>query len=151
MQIKIYSIPIIGGEVLMEEMNVFLRSKKILQTEMQLVTDANRAYWSFCIRYIEDVAISDRDKPKVDYKQVLDEPSFARFSKMRDIRKKVSMDEGIPAYAIFTDEELAGIAKLEDISLLKMRTVKGIGEKKVEKYGQYFLETRATVPNGGTD
>ena len=135
----------------MEEMNVFLRSKKILQTEMQLVTDANRAYWSFCIRYIEDVAISDRDKPKVDYKQVLDEPSFARFSKMRDIRKKVSMDEGIPAYAIFTDEELAGIAKLEDISLLKMRTVKGIGEKKVEKYGQYFLETRATVPNGGTD
>lgn len=140
MQIKIYTIPLVGGEALTEDMNVFLRSKKILQTEMQLITDANRAYWSFCIRYIEDVTISDKEKPKIDYKQVLDEPSFNRFSKMREIRKKIAMDEAIPAYAIFTDEELAGIARLEDRALAKMKTVKGIGEKKVEKYGQYFVK-----------
>jgi superfamily II DNA helicase RecQ len=140
MQIKIYTIPIVGGESLTEDMNVFLRSKKILQTEMQLITDANRAYWSFCIRYIEDVTISDKEKPKVDYRLVLDEPSFNRFSKMREIRKKIAVDEAIPAYAIFNDEELAGIAKLEDRALTKMKTVKGIGEKKVEKYGQYFIK-----------
>ena len=138
-QIKIYSIPLIGGEALVDEMNVFLRSKKILQTESHITHDADRAYWSFCIKYIDDVAITDKDKPRVDYKQVLDEASFQRFLKMKEIRKKLANDEGIPAYAVFTDEELAGIAKLEERTLPKMKSVKGIGDKKIEKYGEHFI------------
>ena len=37
MQIKIFTIPIMGGELLVEEMNVFLRSKKVLQLKEHLV------------------------------------------------------------------------------------------------------------------
>jgi hypothetical protein len=33
MQIKMYSIPVMGGELLMEEMNVFLRTQKVLEVE----------------------------------------------------------------------------------------------------------------------
>ena len=39
MQIKIFTIPIMGGEKLLEEMNVFLRSKKVLQVEQHLVQE----------------------------------------------------------------------------------------------------------------
>ena len=83
--------------------------------------------------------MSNTEKPKVDYAKVLDEASFKRFSKMREIRKRLATEESLPAYAIFTDEELSNIAKIEDLTLAKMKSIKGIGEKKVEKYELLFL------------
>ena len=37
----------------------------------------------------------------------------AYLKRLREIRKKVAADEGVPAFAVFTDEELAALAKLE--------------------------------------
>lgn len=140
MQVKIYTIPIIGGESINEEMNVFLRSKKILQVENHIVTSGQNSFWSFCIRYIEDTTINEREKQKVDYRQVLDEPTFHKFSRLREIRKQLAQDDAVPAYAVFTDEELSNIAKLETITLAGMKKIKGIGEKKIEKYGHHFVK-----------
>ena len=137
MQIKIFNIPIPGGEEINEEMNKFLRSKKVLQTESQLVNNASGAFWCFCIKYLDEAPQGTRKK--VDYQQVLDQESFQRFTAMRKVRKQLAQDEGIPAYAIFTDEELAGLAQLEALTPATMRSVKGIGEKKIEKYGNHFF------------
>lgn len=38
MQIKLFTIPVHGGERLLEVMNVFLRSKKILQLKEHLLS-----------------------------------------------------------------------------------------------------------------
>ena len=46
----------------------------------------------------------------------------------------------LPAYAVFTDAELSGIAKLPVIDKLSIQSVKGIGEKKIEKYGNIIAE-----------
>ena len=138
MQIKVYSIPIHGGERLVEEMNVFLRSKKVLQIEQHIVTLSQSSSWCFCIHYIDDVTITE-SKVKIDYREALDDKTFKVFSRLREIRKKIATEEGLPAYAIFTDEELSNIAKLEEITASKMQTIKGIGEKKVEKYAQRFI------------
>ena len=40
---------------------------------------------------------------------------------------------------VFTNEELAELAKIEGLTEAKMKSVKGIGQKKVEKYGHHFL------------
>lgn len=138
MQIKIYSIPIHGGERIVEEMNIFLRSKKILQIEQHMVSSSQSSSWCFCIHYIEDVMTTDT-KAKVDYREILDDNAFKIFSRLREIRKKIATDEGLPAYAIFTDEELSNIAKLEEITPANILKIKGIGEKKVEKYAQRFI------------
>lgn len=45
----------------------------------------------------------------------------------------------MPAYAIFTDKELAALAKLEVLTAKNMVEIKGIGQRKVEKYGTYFI------------
>ncbi|GJL84108.1 MAG: hypothetical protein DHS20C01_37420 [marine bacterium B5-7] len=138
MQIQIYTIPILGGEELNDELNRFLRSKNVLQVESQLVSCGQNAFWCFCIKYIEEKSM-ERGKKRVDYREVLDDDSFRRFSRMREIRKRLAQAEAIPAYAVFTDEELAEMAKLEDLTLAAMKKVKGIGQKKVEKYGGYFI------------
>jgi len=141
MQIKIFSIPIPGGEELVEEMNRFLRSKKILQTENQLVSDANGTFWCFCIKYLDETP--QNKSRKVDYREVLDPESFQRFTNLRTIRKQLAQDEGIPAYAVFTDEEMARLAQQEELTPAAMRSVKGIGAKKIEKYGHHFFTNKA--------
>ena len=104
------------------------------------------AAWSFCITYLEEGFTKSKGKAKVDYKEVLDAESFDRFSQMRVIRKKIAQEEAIPAYAVFTDAELGALAKVEELSFAKMKTIKGIGEKKIEKYGKHFIlgTTKAT-------
>lgn len=139
MQIKIFTIPIVGGEEQNAELNIFLRSKKVLEVEQQMTQQSGCSFWSFSIKYLDDHAFSEREKPKVDYRKVLTETEFERFSKLRAIRKEISKEEDLPAYTIFTDEELAGIAKIELLTLAEMKSVKNIGEKKIEKYGQRFL------------
>lgn len=83
---------------------------------------------------------------KVDYKGVLSPEEFARFTSFRRIRKQIADSEAIPAYAVFTDAELAELSKLSELSLETMRKVPGIGKKKLEKYASAFVaDTEATA------
>ena len=142
MQIKIYTIPLPGGEALTEDMNVFLRSKKVLEMTEHVVSSERGAHWCFCIKYLDDA--SNTDRQKVDYRLVLDDASFQRFSRMREIRKQLAQEGSVPAFAIFSDEELAAMAKISPLTLGAMRSVKGVGEKKVEKYGARFIDQAVT-------
>lgn len=141
MQIKIFTIPALGGEAINEDLNAFLRTKKILQIEQELVHCAQSAVWSFCIRYIEDYSPIIKEKDKIDYKEVLGEEAFGRFAAMRETRKRIAKEEGLPAYAIFKDEELAKMAEHQDLTLANMKSIKGIGPKKLETYGQHFVKS----------
>ena len=149
MQINLFTIPVGDNCTALQEMNTFLKSNKILEVQNKLIRNENGAYWSFCVRYIEQsfIPISE-NKAKVDYRLLLDGPTFQKFSDLRVIRKKVATDEGISAFIVFTDEELAELAKLEEITIKSMFGIKGIGEKKVERFAKYFitkLETNETT------
>jgi superfamily II DNA helicase RecQ len=152
MQIKLFTIPIGDSGAAVEEMNHFLRGNKILEVENHLISNANGAYWCFCVRYIEKNFMlgSGTAKAKVDYKQVLDEATFQKFSRLREIRKKIAADEGVPAFVIFTDEDLAALAKLETITEKTMLSVKGIGDKKVERYAKHFITKPSADEKTGT-
>lgn len=152
MQIKLFTIPVGDSGNALAEMNAFLRGNKILEVENQLVHNEYGAYWCFCVRYIERAPAhegADKDGKKVDYKKVLDEATFEKFSRLREIRKKVAAEEGISAFIIFTDEELAELAKLEEINEKAMLGIKGIGEKKVERYAKYFITQRKADETAG--
>jgi superfamily II DNA helicase RecQ len=152
MQIKLFTIPIGDSGRALDEMNKFLRTNKILEVHDQLVSNRNGACWCFCVRYIERASNPvNGNKIKVDYRKVLDDETFKKFSRLREIRKRVAADEGIPAFAVFTDEELADLAKQDTITEKGMLSVKGIGDKKVERFSRHFItgsekdETTGTV------
>ena len=142
MQIKIFTVPIGASGKTVQEMNAFLRGNKILEVENQLISNEHGAYWCFCVRYMEPsfgTSNGQKSRKKVDYKKVLDEETFRKFSKLREIRKKIATEEGISAFIIFTDEELEALAKLDEITEKNMLGIKGIGEKKVERFAKYFI------------
>jgi len=78
-------------------------------------------------------------KSRIDYKEVLNEQDFALFSKLRELRKQIAEKEGIPVYAVFTNEQLAEIVRRKVKTKTEMRKIEGIGEAKVEKYGTIFF------------
>lgn len=139
MQIKLFTIPVSDSGSAADELNRFLRGNKILEVQSQLVSNENGACWCFCVRYLQRSVPATEGRKKTDYKQALDASTFQKFTKLREIRKRIAQEEAIPAFAVFTDEELAGLAKLEKITVQTMRSVKGIGEKKVERYGKFFI------------
>ena len=151
MQIKIFNIPIGAEEAQTEELNHFLRSNKIIDIKKEVVWVENNNCWSFCITYMQSNSpdVNNTTRPiggtKVDYKEILSSEVFERFSQFRKLRKQIADDEAIPAYAVFTDAELAEMAKLNPISLDAMNRISGIGKKKMEKYGDKFLHFVLTL------
>ena len=141
MKYKFFCIPIYGGE---EEvsLNQFLSNHRVLEIDKKIVDINGNAMWSFCVKYIGDTQAwtSNKQKEKIDYKNKLSEEQFDVFSKLRAIRKVFATEEGLPAYAIFTDEELSLIASLESITEKNVGEISGIGVKKKERYASRILQ-----------
>ena len=90
-------------------------------------------------------------KPKVDYKEVLSEADFAVFSRLRVLRKEVAEREGLPVYAVFTNEQMAAMVTGRADSLAALGKIDGIGAARVEKYGAAFLAALQQTGGGGDE
>ena len=155
MQVRIFTIPLFDNSVATEELNAFLRGQKVLTIDKQQVVTDGQAFWTFCVTYLPQNAVGSAGQgqqrvAKTDYKEVLDEKTFAVFSQLRSIRKQIAEQEAVPAYAIFTDSELSEIAKLESIDMIAIQTVPGIGVKRAEKYGSVLSEKYNALVDSGT-
>jgi superfamily II DNA helicase RecQ len=140
MQIKIFSINMDALTEETEALNKFLRGHRILSVQQELVQQVNSISWCFCIRYLEDSELKSNWKVnKKDYKEILEPDAFTRFTALRDVRKTIAQEEAVPAYVIFTDDELAQFAKLPKITQTAMLGVQGVGKQKLEKYGIQLL------------
>lgn len=128
-----------------EELNVFLRSHRILTVQRELVNCGAQSCWCCCVEYLENgKPISETfsrtgTREKVDYRNVLSEADFAKFRILRECRKVIAEADAVPAYAVFLDEHLAEMSKLAEITITEMRKISGIGEKKAEKYGTRII------------
>lgn len=74
-------------------------------------------------------------------------PDAARglFERLREWRAGVAREQGVPAYVVFGDATLRGIAVTKPASLEQLGTISGVGEKKLEAYGEGVLEVVAAA------
>ena len=74
-------------------------------------------------------------------------PDEARplFERLREWRSGVAREQGVPAYIVFGDATLRGIALTRPSSLEQLGTISGVGEKKLESYGEGVLGVVAEV------
>ncbi|MES3002336.1 MAG: DNA helicase RecQ [Pseudomonadota bacterium] len=63
----------------------------------------------------------------------------SRFDALKAWRAEVARSHNLPAYVIFHDATLAAIAALTPQTLNELRGISGIGEKKLEAYGEEVL------------
>lgn len=65
---------------------------------------------------------------------------YPLFEALRQCRLELSRDLGVPPYVIFHDSTLLEIARLRPATLEDMHLISGIGERKLEEFGEAFLE-----------
>ena len=114
MQLRFFTIPLLGGESAADELNRFLSANRILAVDRQLGQQAGSSVWALCVSYEpagegragEARSIGGK-RGKVDYREVLNEADFARYARLRKLRKEIADSEGVPVYAVFTIEQLA--------------------------------------------
>jgi ATP-dependent DNA helicase RecQ len=58
---------------------------------------------------------------------------------LRDKRREIARKDAVPAYIVFSDRTLAEMALRKPASLAAMANVRGVGEMKLERYGEQFL------------
>ncbi len=145
MQLKLFILPVKNLSAPEAEMNVFLRSHRVLAVKKEFVCDGENSFWTFCVEYLESAptatgASSQSNRPKVDYKEVLKPEEFEVFSRLREWRKGVAEKEGVPVYVVFTNEQLAEMVKKKVSSQAQLNQIEGVGDARVEKYSAAVLE-----------
>ena len=136
MQFRVFSLPAAGDVEAEAAFNTFLRSHRAVSVQRELVQNGGSAHWCFCVEYIEGpqgtVVEKGEGRRRVDYKERLSGPDFALFVQLRDLRKKMSVEEAIPVYAICTNEQLAAMAERRPTSISELRAIEGLGDAKAE-------------------
>jgi superfamily II DNA helicase RecQ len=141
MKFEFFSIPACSPEQGQLELNSFCGSHRIASIEKQFVANGEQSYWAICVSYLDnEKKIILPGKSKIDYREVLEERDFAIFSKLRSLRKTLAEKEGLPTYALFTNEQLADMVRDRVKSLSGLSNIAGVGKSRIDKYGKEFLE-----------
>ena len=61
-------------------------------------------------------------------------------TQLKIIRKDLANKSGMPAFVIFTDKTLEAMARYKPKDEKELLLIPGVGQKKAEKYGKYFLD-----------
>lgn len=144
MQIKLFTIPITDEGAMQTELNRFVASHRVLKTEQHFYQTNNGAAWCFCVGYLPSdgnpPAVTRHQTKKTDYKELLSGKEFEIFSALRSIRKELAIADAVPAYAVFTDAELAEMSRLNELTSQNVQKIEGIAEKRMNKYGVSLIE-----------
>ena len=147
MQLKLFVLPVKNLGAAEAEMNGFLRGHQVLAVKKEFVPDGENSFWSFCVEYLDGAGagalLSGGKLPKVDYKEVLKPEEFEVFSRLRDWRKAVAEQEGVPVYVVLTNEQLAQMVQKQVKSKAGLKEIEGVGDARVEKYGEALVQLLA--------
>ena len=142
LQYASFLLPLHSDSTEQDELNRFLRGHRVVQTRKELASIEGTSHWAILVEYLDSLDKNSNEtiKGKVDYKEILNDQDFSLFSKLRGIRKKLAEENGLPVYAVFTNEQLAEIAKRRPKNLTECKKIEGIGQAKADKYIPALLE-----------
>ena len=68
----------------------------------------------------------------------------ALFETLRQLRLQIAKEESVPPYIVFTDKTLIDMCEKLPQNEEEMLDVSGVGQNKLKKYGQRFLQEIST-------
>ena len=153
MQVRFFTVPVFGDTTAEGELNAFLASHRILHVDRHLVQDGAASAWAVCVATVApESRLASIKKGRLDYREVLPADQFAVFARLRALRKELADRDGVPAYAIFTNEQLATMVTRGVKTRRELQEIDGVGPSRVEKYSVRFLEVLAQrVPDDASE
>jgi ATP-dependent DNA helicase RecQ len=87
-------------------------------------------------RLLGDAPGPDRDLP---------EPDAELLERLKILRRRLAQQRRVPAYVVFNDATLLEMAALKPTTLDELLQVNGVGQAKLDRYGETFLREIATT------
>jgi superfamily II DNA helicase RecQ len=149
MSFHFFTVPTLDSVSAQDELNAFCETHRMVQVERHFVSDGQGSHWALCVQVapgpgplpdsLKRRSTASSAEARVDYKAVLSEAEFTRFAALRSLRKTLAEQEGVPLYAVFTNEQLAAMAKSAPQSAAEVQAVEGVGPARVQRYAQAVL------------
>ncbi|PJM78855.1 RecQ family ATP-dependent DNA helicase [Bifidobacterium scaligerum] len=79
---------------------------------------------------------------------VPDDDEEMLFQKLRDLRRTIAQEIGKPPYIVFSDKTLRDMARIRPVTDAQFLAVNGVGQHKLDLYGQRFMQTVASFNAG---
>lgn len=98
---------------------------------------------SMLVRLVAEKKLDDRRKKTAPKLDSLDQ---ALFDALRAERRRLADQSSVPPYVIFADKTLLEMVRQRPESFDKLRYISGVGEQKLERYGEIFLAVLKAHP-----
>lgn len=155
-----FAIPALHPEDAQPQLNAFCAAHRVVAVERQFVTAGLESFWALCVVVaagpgpLPDTLKAPERRSgsrgatlaRIDYKTVLNAADFAVYAALRGWRKATAEQEGVPVYAVFTNEQLAEIAQRRVATLAELGEIDGIGAARLQRYGAAVIALLQTVP-----
>lgn len=103
------------------------------------LTEASRALLrgEIQLQLREDMEKPKRRRERVSYTLELEDEQL--MDDLKALRKELADEQGVPPYVVFHDATLLDMIARRPASLADMLNVSGVGQSKLQKYGEQFL------------
>ncbi|HDP95482.1 MAG TPA: hypothetical protein ENN40_09010 [Candidatus Aminicenantes bacterium] len=122
--------------------NEFLYSRKLLRLETAFFVHDGVPQWSVLVA-CEEILPENESADKDPLEAGLNEWQRILLRRLREWRKAAAEKRGIPVFLVATNRQLQEIVIKAPDSLEKLRSIRGLGQKKVKDYGKEILELLA--------
>lgn len=117
-----------------ETLNKILLNKQVKWYRAEFFQDAGDFFWTVMVAYDPLLAT-----PAEKTNRQLSDTQKVLFEKLRAWRKERVEKEGVPAFAISTNKELADMTLAAPKNLEMLGNIRGFGKAKISKYGKEIL------------
>lgn len=77
-----------------------------------------------------------------------DDDEESLFQKLRELRRTIAQEIGKPPYIVFSDKTLHDMARIKPVTNAQFLAVNGVGQHKLDLYGQRFMQAIASFNAG---
>ncbi len=120
----------------------FLAERDVIAVDEHFFVHDGAPRWALLVQYRDEPPRARRqpsEEPAQDWRADLSAGEADLFSALRTWRNNRARRDGRPAFVLFTNRQLAAIARLRPESLAELATVPGVGEARVRDYGESVL------------
>jgi len=119
----------------------FAKDKQLLSVKEHFFLYGELPHITLCISWRQPEAGSKRQpRPSEEWRDLLKTPEQEElFDRLRQWRTKKTASQGVPAYTIMTNRQLAETAVQRPGSKAALGKLKGFGPARAEKYGKELL------------
>lgn len=144
MKVRNFIIRLVADQLTedVSQLNNFLETVDFVKSDTHFV-ESKASYWSLLIHYNEKGKSPKTEKIPVERNEVVEQDLNTNqkvvYEHLKAWRAEKAQNQKIPSYTICHNSELLNAILREAKTPADLRTIKGFGELKVEKYGDEIL------------